>query len=106
MRRSSARLRTALSEAVASNERAADACVQKIADAHRDGARTKRDRLEACDAAAAATSRALADVAASHYFCAPVSAVARVVDVAAGARAACATTGLDDSEPMPAKIRL
>ena len=36
------RLRAALSEAVASNERAANACVQKIADAHRDGARTKR----------------------------------------------------------------
>ena len=40
------RLRAALSEAVASNERAANACVQKIADAHRDGARTKRNRLE------------------------------------------------------------
>ena len=101
------RLRAALSEAVASNERAANACVQKIAEAHRDGARTKRDRLEACDAAAAETSRALADVAASHYFCAPVSAVARVVDVAAGARAACAAPRLDNAElAAPAKIRL
>jgi hypothetical protein len=101
-----ARLRTALSEAVASNERAANTCVQKIAEARRDGARTKRHRLEACDAAAAETSRALADVAASHYFCAPVSAVARVVDVAAGARAACAAPRLDDAESAPAKIRL
>ena len=84
-----ARLRAALSEAVASNERAANACVQKIAEARSDGARMKRNRLEACDAAAAETSRALADVAASHYLArAPVSAVARVVDVAAGARAA------------------
>ena len=101
-----ARLRAALSEAVASNERAANACVQKIADARRDGARMKRNRLEACDAAAAETSRALADVAASHYFCAPVSAVARVVDVAAGARAACAAGLADNAEPAPAKIRL
>ena len=67
----------------------------------------KRDRLAACDAAAAETSRALADVAASHYFCAPVSAVARVVDVAAGARAACAAAPIADAEPAaPAKIRL
>ena len=81
-------------------------CASRVGRARRDGARTKRDRLEACDAAAAETSRALAGVAASHYFCAPVSAVARVVDVAAGARAACAA-GLADSEPAaPAKIRL
>ena len=62
--------------------------------------------FEACDAAAAETSRALADVATSHYFCAPVSAVARVVDVAAGARAACAAAPIADAEPAPAKIRL
>jgi len=54
-----------------------------------------------------ATSASARDVAASHYFCAPVSAVARVVDVAAGARAACAAPRLDDAEPAaPAKIRL
>lgn len=99
------RLRAALSEAVASNQRASDVCVHEIAEARRDGARVKRDRLAACERHATATSAALAEVATSHYFCAPVSAVARVVDVAAGARAACAAPGLGEVAE-PAKIRL
>lgn len=99
------RLRAALSEAVASNQRAADVCVHEIAEARRDGARVKRERLAACERHATATSAALAEVATSHYFCTPVSAVARVVDVAAGARAACAAPGLGEVAE-PAKIRL